>query len=100
MVVLMSTLTRGATIGCGVGFQALTLDRLAATHADAESAQRYALQGALDRPDFLHVARDFRQIHVDQKVGQGLILEIADTSGNIRVAFVIGARERLLRLVP
>lgn len=83
-----------------MGFQALPLDRLPATDADAVRAQRYTPQRALDRSDFLNIARDLRQIDIDQKVSKGLILEVTDAAGNIGVAFVVGAPQRLARLVP
>ena len=35
-----------------------------------------------------------------EQVGEGLILEIVDSTGNIGIAFVVGPREHLTRLVP
>src|SRR6185437_9572722 len=47
--VLVRTLTYRAPVCRGMGFQALTLDRLSAAYADTIRAERYALQRALDR---------------------------------------------------
>ena len=74
MVVLVRTLTRRAPICRWISFQALTLDRLPAAYAVTVGAERYALQRTLDRADFLHVTGNFRQIDIDQKVGERLIL--------------------------
>ena len=90
MVVLVSTLTCRAPVCRRIRFQPLTLDGLTATYADTIRAQRDALQRPLDRADFLHVARDLRQVHVDEKVGKGLVLEVADAAGNVGIAFVVG----------
>ena len=100
MGVLMRTLTCRASIYCRIRLESLTLDGLTTTDADTVRAQRNALQGALDRSDFLHIAGDLRQVDVDQQVGKGLILQIADAAGNIGIAFVVGPREHLARLVP
>src|SRR5579863_10020382 len=100
MVLLMGTLTCCAPICSGMSFEALTLDRLSATDADAVGAECDAPQRALDRSDFVHVTRDLGQIDIDQKVSEALILEIAHTAGDIGVAFVVGARQRLTHLVP
>lgn len=69
--------------------QALMLYRLPATYAASVSAQRYALQRTLDRADLLHVARDLRQVDIDQQVGEGLVLEIAHAAGDVGVALVL-----------
>jgi protein SCO1 len=96
----MRTLTRRASICCRIRFQSFTLDRLATTDADAVRPQRDAFQRALDRTDFLHIAGDLRQVDVDQQVGKGLILEIADAAGDIGIAFGVRPREHLAYLVP
>lgn len=100
VVVLVCALAGRTPICRRIGFQALALDRLSAAHADAVRAQRYALQRTLDIADLLHIARDFRQIDIDQEVGEGLVLEIADAAGDIGVAFIFGPNQRFPGLVP
>jgi len=100
MVMLIRALTCCAAVCCRIRFQTLALDGLTTTYADTVCAQRDAFQGALDGTDFLHIAGDLRQVDVDEQVGEGLILEIVDSTGNIGIAFVVGPREHLTRLVP
>lgn len=100
MVVLIRTLTRCTPVCCRIRFQSLALDRLTTTYADTVCAQRNAFQGALDSADFLYIPGDLCQVDVDEQVGERLILEIVDPTGDIGVAFVVGPQEDLACLVP
>src|SRR5579883_2703595 len=99
VIVLIGALTRRASVCCRKSFQALALDRLSTAHADAIRPERYALQRTLDRTDLLHVPRDLGQIDIDQEIGEGLVLEIADAAGDIGIGLVVGSRQRLARLL-
>lgn len=100
MAVLVRTLTGRAAIGYGIGLEAFMLDGLSAAHAYAIRTQRHAPQRPLDRENLLGGARHLRQIDIDQEVSEGQVLQIAHAAGDLGIALVFRARERLARLVP
>lgn len=67
---LVLPLARKAALGRRIGFQTGRIDRVAAIDARAVRVICDATHGRIDVADVFYLARDFREVHVSQQVGQ------------------------------
>ncbi|HKZ73667.1 MAG TPA: hypothetical protein VJ011_06345, partial [Steroidobacteraceae bacterium] len=96
----MSLLTGQASLRSCIGFETLAIDRLLASYAHAVCTGVNAIQGRLDVANFLHVARDLREIDVDEQVCERVLLGIVNLTGDACVLLGIHTQKRIANLPP
>ena len=100
MLVLVGALTTGAASRRRVRLEPSPPDRLLTADADPVGSQGDAPQRLFDLADLLHVASHFREVHIHQQIGEGLILQVVHPTGDVREALALAPREHLPGRLP